>query len=98
MAFIDSYLANVYWVCKYYKSDEAPSKCKQVIRTDILKCMMIGSCCNSLLLFTKGRTHYLKYLRWICYGSIFGLGYSFYFTSQKVDSFLIRREMGLDEE
>ncbi len=58
--------------------------------------MSIGGCFNMVCLFGLGQAHYLKYLKWMGFGCIFGFGYSFYFTSQKVDTYIVRKNMGLN--
>jgi hypothetical protein len=47
-------------------------------------------CLGRLML---GRYHYTAYIKSIFTGSLLGLGYSFYFTSQRVDSYLLRQQM-----
>lgn len=46
--------------------------------------MLIGSVMFLAWNFGKGKTHYLKYALKGSQGALFGLTYSFYFTSSKV--------------
>ena len=67
-----------------------------MIIKDTLKCMTIGACLNMIFLFGLGKAHHLKYLKWMSFGAVFGVGYSFYFTSQKVDTYIVRKNLGLN--
>ena len=96
MKIVDSYLADVFSVWKYYKSSEAPSECRKTILTDSLKCIVIGACFGMVLKFSAGKSHYTRMMKWAFYGGGFGLGYSFYFTNQKVETYLVRRKLGLN--
>ena len=95
---IKSYLANVHWVGRYYFASDSPSKCKKTIRNDILKCMGVGGVLAFLTRFGLGQVHYLRIIKWICGGMGCGFLYSFYFTAQKVDVYMVRKRLGLSEE
>ena len=95
---IKSYLSNVHWVANYYFSPGSSSSCKKTIRNDTFKCMGIGGALNWLIRFGLGQVHYLRVIKWILFGMGCGFGYSFYFTAQKVDSFMVRKRLGLNEE
>ena len=92
---IDTYFCNIYSVYKYISEDKNPKQCRKTIINDTLKCMSIGTIFNMIFLYGLGQAHYLKYFKWMTLGCIFGVGYSFHFTSQKVDTFIIRKKMGL---
>jgi hypothetical protein len=47
--------------------------------------MAIGSMIAVSLRYARGKCHYMRYLKWAFYGSVFGLTYSFYFVNQKVE-------------
>ena len=96
MKVLDSYLTDVFTVCRYYRSLEAPEQCRSTILIDTLKCIGIGGCFGLVLKFGVGKSHYTKMMRWMLYGGIFGFSYSFYFTNQKVETFLVRRKLGLN--
>ena len=96
MKIVDSYFADAFSVIKYYRSLEGPEQCRKTIKTDTLKCMAIGGCFGGLLKFSAGRSHYTKMIRWVLYGTMFGLVYSFYFTNQKVEAYLVRRKLDLN--
>lgn len=77
---IYKYVVKVFTTIEFYKNNKA-NPIRKVIKTDTLKCMLIGSVLFCSYQFTKGRTHYIKYIANIFKGSIFGLVYSFHFTS-----------------
>lgn len=46
--------------------------------------MIIGASMFTLLNYAKGRSHIFKYIKRSTQGSLFGVAYSFHFTSKKV--------------
>lgn len=52
----------------------------------MLKCMCVGTALAFVWQFSRGRTHYLKYLRKGLQGTLFGVVYSFYFLARKVEN------------
>jgi hypothetical protein len=63
------------------------------MKTDIFKCMAIGSAVMMLGRFTIHTRHYLfkNYLNSILLGSAFGTLYSPYFLAQKVDKYRLEQ-------
>lgn len=64
----------------------------------MMKCICIGASLWIVRQYSKGRTHYLKYLSKGLQGSLFGLAYSFYFLARKVENEQANsliKEMGL---
>jgi len=58
------------------------------IITSTLKCVAIGSTFFLLFKFSRGRQHYLEYMKSLFTGAGFGVAYSIYFTDQKLMYFL----------
>jgi hypothetical protein len=54
---------------------------------------MISAVFAMVLRFSLGRVHYTKYINWGLRGVLFGAFYSSHFTIQKVDTFLIEKEL-----
>jgi len=61
-----------------------------------LKCILIGNVIFLGMRFSQGRQHYLRYLKSVVHGSIFGIGYSVYFNNEKLMKFT-SKEMAIQE-
>ena len=80
---------------KYYFNSDNPPAARQELKSDTRKCMIIGSTLAVVLRFCRGKCHYMKYWKNLGLGLLFGFGYSFYFTNQKVETFVVRSQLGL---
>jgi hypothetical protein len=87
MEYIDSYLREVFHICKAYNDPAISQTLKQSIKTDPIKAMFIGSILAISFRFCMYKRFYLlkDYVRSVMYGSLFGLSYSPYFLGKKVD-------------
>lgn len=83
----EQYFANIYSVIHFLTSSKDHGK-KNIIAVDTLKCMTIMATLLMGINFGKGKTHYLKYVSAGITGMMFGLGYSFYFTSNKIQGWM----------
>lgn len=80
---VEQYFADVHSTLRFMKSSSEPLK-KKIILIDTAKCMGIMAVFFFGWNFSKGKTHYLKYMSVSLLGMTFGLSYSFYFTSKKI--------------
>jgi len=87
MSAVNQYGAQIYNVCNYLANEDKKIGEKRIIVIDTIKCLGIGASFAGVLRYCKGPCHYLKYLKWMVWGSTMGLCYSFYFTNQKVETF-----------
>lgn len=90
---INQYLAKVYTVTSYLLNQEKSEVNRKTILIDTLKCIFIGGAFSTIFRFCRGSCHYLKYFKWIFWGSAFGLAYSFYFTNQKIETFEAKNQL-----
>jgi hypothetical protein len=80
----ESYLISIHSTMNFLNYSRSESR-KAQLKLDIRKCLLIGITMFVAWSFGKGRTHYLKYIWRGLQGAMFGLAYSFYFTSRKVE-------------
>ena len=50
------------------------------------------------LRFVRGKCHYMGYVKSVALGGVFGVSYSFYFTNQKVETYMVRQQLGIQDE
>ena len=58
---------------------------------------MIGATLSTLLRYSLGLCHYVKHFKWMGAGVVFGLTYSFFFTSQKAEVFKAKKYLGIND-
>jgi hypothetical protein len=87
MEYIDKYFGSAFYVCDTYYSPNISSSLKSTLRTDLVKTMMIGATLSIALRFSISVRFYLfkDYLKSAACGSLFGVAYSPYFLSRKID-------------
>ena len=95
MNWLNEYCCWVYTVISYYQNLDNSPETRQVLMTDTCKCLVIGASLGLAIRYSLGKCHYLRYVRNMGLGGMFGLSYSFYFTNQKVEAFQARKELGL---
>lgn len=95
MNILNSYFSRVFTVSSYCLDHDSPAQGKQIVAWDTFKCVLIGAGLFSAIRFTRGKCHYMQYVKAIGRGSVFGLAYSFYFTNEKIEAFMVRSELGL---
>lgn len=91
------YGSNVYLIYRYLRSEESPHLCKHTLKVDAAKCMCVGGVLALLTRFGLGKVHYSKTIKWAFLGGGWGLLYSVYFLGEKVEGYLVRRQLGLEE-
>ena len=92
---LDEYLSSVHTVTNFIRKQSIPTDAKTILIKDTIKCILIGSMLSWAIRFTRGKCHYMKHVKSIGFGGVLGLGYSFYFTNQKVETWMAREELGL---
>ena len=60
------------------------------------KCALLSSSIFMMFKFSKGRQHYLEYVKSIAAGTAFGVAYSVYFNNEKLMNF-VSREIAIQE-
>lgn len=55
------------------------------------KCAMLSTTMVLLYKFSKGRQHYLQYIKSVVGGTAIGLGYSVYFNNEKLMNYLSKQ-------
>ena len=92
---LDEYLSSIHTVVNFVSNSSQPTNARSMLLKDTFKCILIGSMLSWAVRFTRGKCHYIKHVKSIGFGGVFGLGYSFYFTNQKVETWMAREELGL---
>jgi hypothetical protein len=87
MEYIDKYFASIFYVANAYQNPKISDELRSSIQTDLKKTMIIGATLSICIRFCIWKRYYLlkNYIHSSLYGSIFGLAYSPYFLSKKVD-------------
>ena len=91
----DEYLGKAYTVISYIADQQYPWATRQVLVKDTVKCVGIGAILGWALRFGLGKCHYVRHLKSMGWGGLLGVGYSFYFTNMKVETWLARQQLGL---
>lgn len=63
-----------------------------------MKCILIGTTLMFAFRATKRKTARVEYLRSLVQGIIFGIGYSVYFTTKKVDDNILEQLLEGEDE
>lgn len=87
MQYIDAYFASIFHIVNAYRNPDLSDELRSTIRTDIKKTMAIGAILAVGARFCIWKRFYLfkDYVKSATGGAIFGLAYSPYFLSKKVD-------------
>ena len=87
MQALDSYCQEVYYICSTLKDPQTPTHLTKTIKQDYIKMMLIGSVLGVASRFITYQRHYLlkNYVTSCIWGSLFGLAYSPFFLSPKID-------------
>lgn len=87
MEYIDSYFASIFNIVTAYHNPKLSDSLRETIRTDLKKTMIIGGVLAIGARYCIWKRFYLmkNYVSSAMWGSLFGLAYSPYFLSQKVD-------------
>lgn len=87
MQYIDAYFGSVYNVMNAYKNPAFSEELHKSIKRDIVKCMTIGAFLAIYARYCLWKRFYLfkNYVNSAISGSLFGIIYSPYFLSKKID-------------
>ena len=87
MEYIEKYFSSIFYLCKTYTNPNHSATLKSTIRTDLTKTMMIGAMLLITFRFCISTRYYLlkDYVKSGAWGCLFGMAYSPYFLSLKID-------------
>ena len=77
----------MYYIISTLQDKAVPIQLKSTIKTDIFKCMLIGSVFMMTLKYVRFNHYYMfkEYIHSLFVGSIMGVGYSPLFVTAKID-------------
>ena len=93
MESIDRYGGEVYYIWSTVTDPSIPSHLVSTLKTDLLKMMCVGTVLGVMTRFVVYKRHYMlkHYLKSSFYGSLFGLSYSPFFLSPKIDKYKLQQ-------
>ncbi len=94
--FSDFYFVNSFILKNFHNENERFQDMSRNLARSTLKCMVVGNVLFLGYRFSQGRQHYLRYLKSMIQGAIFGIGYSVYFNNEKLMQFTAK-EMAIQE-
>ena len=91
MESVDQYCSKLYHIASYLSDPSVSPTKKDLIYSDALKSMAIGSFTIVVLRFVIYKRHYLlkNYFNSVLLGSALGISYSPLFLSKKIDNILL---------
>ena len=94
---IKSYAADAYYVFNFIfgnisNGNKEDLKMSKTLRNDTMKCVFISNILFLSYVFSKGRQHYFTYIQSFIKSVPIGLGYSVYFTNQKLLNYQARKQ------
>lgn len=99
MESIDKYFGEIYYIGSTLSDEKVPTELKRALRTDLAKCMVIGSTFLAAIRYMLSRRFYLfkNYVNSVLLGSVFGVCYSPLFLGPKIDQHRLNLLLEEDE-